>query len=230
MKELVYQSYQDYSKAIKEHILKYINNEKCEKIYVYCATFSEKGEKAHINLLIQSNQKSDYPLLTTFLATTDVLQKIEDIIIYAHLVDFYIENIHYKMTGQNFPFVQRYYMGGMFQRLIGIKAYFPYANKQKRMGLVNELLNREYLIPVENREDGIYPLIYNKCVLCFIDDVTAYEFLDNIHKKNMQLLLLPLSKILKKINDFENYSVLIQPQDDFCEIYLKLSEYNINKD
>ena len=37
-------------------------------------------------------------------------------------------------------------------------------------------------------------------------------------------------EILKKINDFENYSVLIQPQDDFCEIYLKLSEYNINKE
>jgi hypothetical protein len=46
----------------------------------------------------------------------------------------------------------------------------------------------------------------------------------------MQLLLLPLSKILKKINDFENYSILIQPQDEFCEIYLKLSDYNINKE
>jgi hypothetical protein len=85
-------------------------------------------------------------------------------------------------------------------------------------------------VPVEIKEDGICPLIYNHCVLCFIDDISANTFLKDIHKESMQLLLLPLSKILKKINDFENYSILIQPQDEFCEIYLKLSDYNINKE
>ena len=93
------------------------------------------------------------------------------------------------------------------------------SNKRKKIIIdLNMTISELSLIFLENKYNQISYNTYGN----YQDRLKIInEYLGNIKLRDFRK---------DRINDFENYSVLIQPQDSFCEIYLKLSDYNINKD